>query len=228
MGQVRAHDFGVPREGLQNKLMEWINLEVEGPSILWVHGVGGSGKSFLLDILAKHLRSVDRLAASFIFQYSQRSESEGDGLIPTLVWQIMHTFPMTRPHIDAYIASDPTIFDRSRRIQMDCLFVKPLIAAYPTRGWSAKLLGTFVDKLRSKKVARPVIIIDELDQCRDAEVACDLLRIFAGALLQLPIPFQLMIGSRPTPQIKRTFDYDLTFRQPINVEKLCVDATNPT
>lgn len=120
------------REAIIRDLLQWVENGDHETSLIWLHGAAGVGKSALAQTLAELCRKNTRLMASFFFSKAARSSDRSDGnfLIPTLVYQLMQSLPETKRYIEAYLEQDPGIFSKSRETQMESLFVKPLQLAH--------------------------------------------------------------------------------------------------
>jgi len=208
------------REAIMQELMEWITSSDDFASILWLHGSAGVGKSAVAQTLAELCRREGRLVASFFFSRTATNAERSDGnrLLPTIVYQLIQAFPDVRASIETYINHDPAIFDKSRSTQMDCLIIKPLSDTGPQKSRSIRkymkhLAVKLALGLRRKTARQPqLILIDGLDECQDPNVQCDLLKVIAEATKTFPLPFRILIASRPEPYLRRVFDHDPSFR----------------
>jgi len=132
------------REAIIRDLLQWVENGNHEPRLIWLHGAAGVGKSALAQTLAELCRKNTRLLASFFFSKAARSfdRSDGNFLIPTLVYQLMQSLPETKRYIEAYLEQDPGIFSKSRETQMESLFVKPLQLAYAAELASLEAIRT--------------------------------------------------------------------------------------
>ena len=201
--------------------------------MLWLHGSAGTGKSALAQTIAELLKLDGQLLASFFFSRTSASNrSDGNTLIPTLIYQLMLAFPEIRPHVEAYIKKDLAIFQKSRATQMDALFVQPLLAAFPIptstpleplkgkkqksfsfKRYAKKILGDSrlpVNTLTGKVSSR-VIVIDGLDECTGQEVQIDILKVIINSIPRFPFPIRILVASRPESYLTRFFDHDSSY-----------------
>ena len=65
-----------------------MNNDVDKSSVFWLYGGAGAGKSAIAQSLPDRFQQKD-LAASFFFFRGDATRNDGDGLIPTLVSQLV-------------------------------------------------------------------------------------------------------------------------------------------
>jgi len=58
-----------------------------------------------------------------------------------------------------------------------------------------------------------LIIIDGLDECKGQDIQCDILRVIATAIPNLPYPFRFLVTSRPEGHLVRTFDNNTAIKK---------------
>ncbi len=192
------------RQAILQEIEDWANSDNCSASMFWLYGGAGAGKSALAQTLAEKFKKLRRLAASFFFSKTAvPTRGNGDQLVPTLVLQLLETFPDLRPLIEDQIRKYPTLFHKSRESQWETLFVEPNLTLASSKFEQGHPL---------------LIVIDGLDECQDADVQCDLLQIIASSIPRLPFPFCFLIASRPESHIVRTFDHHRAL-QAINVQR---------
>ncbi|KAF9530764.1 hypothetical protein CPB83DRAFT_850266 [Crepidotus variabilis] len=188
------------REAIQKEILDWINLLTQSGLVMWLRGSAGSGKSAIAQTIAELLNNAKTPSASFFFSRISGSPTrvDGDRVLPTIIYQLCLLLPEYQDIVMKKLTQDPSLFERSRESQMDALFTKPL------QQFSFRRL---LRKLRQLRSVPLVIIIDGLDECRDPEIQCDLLRIIADAAASIRNrPVRFLIASRPETHITRTFD----------------------
>ncbi|KAJ7191827.1 hypothetical protein B0H12DRAFT_1304935 [Mycena haematopus] len=155
--------------------------------ILWLHGPAGAGKSAIIQSLCEKLEAEGCLAANFFFKRGSVSRGDASRLFATIVYQLAD--PLKVPELDAAIfrnlCHDPAIVNKSFSVQLEKLIIEPCRLANLT--------------------SPPIIIIDGLDECEGEEVQEEILRCFANCVLENPLPFYLLIASRPEAYITETF-----------------------
>ncbi len=189
------------RTAMMQRLEAWV--ERGSSDMFWLYGGAGAGKSALAQSLAERSRS---LAASFFFsKTSTTPRTDGDKLIPTLVYQLLQAIPDLRRFVENQIRDNLDLFEKDRKTQMEILFVTPLKTAFNANA------------IQVSGFPR-VIVIDGLDECRGTDVQCDLLRIIANAISRLPNLFRFLVASRPEIHIERTFEHDVAL-QAITIDR---------
>ena len=175
---------------------EWINTDrAEGApsSVFWLYGGAGVGKSALAQSLSEKFQEKELLAASFFFFRSDASRNNGDHLIPTLVSHLVRTFEGMAPCVEDKIRKNGDLFTKRYQTQIRKLLIEPLIAL----------------ESKGAPITHPrLIVIDGLDECKYPEVQCELLRVIARAIPQIPYPLRFFITSRPEAHIRPVFDHD--------------------
>ncbi|KAJ3511794.1 hypothetical protein NLJ89_g3895 [Agrocybe chaxingu] len=168
---------------ITQEIMDWINSDDEIASIMVLHG------------------KKDDLRPPFFLSRSAASpqRSDGDAVIPTLVYQHLQVFPWLKERVLEDISKDPGLFARSREVQFDRLFVK-YFQALPQQ-----LPGDAQHRL---------IALDGLDECSDRSVQQDLLRIIAAAVPRLRHPFRFFFACRPEVHLMQVVNNDRLFQHP--------------
>lgn len=161
-------------------------------SLFWLHGGAGVGKSALAQSLSEKFQKK-QLAASFFFFRSDPSRNNGNNLIPTLVSHLIGTFEGIKPFVGGRILKNRAVFTKRYQFQIQELLVEPLLAL----------------KAEEPLVTRPrLIVIDGLDECQNPDIQCELLRVIARAIPQIPYPLRFFITSRPEAHITHVFNHD--------------------
>lgn len=182
------------------KIEDWVHEDVPESSIFWLHGGAGAGKSALAQTLAEKFKVNEDLAASFFFFRGDANRNDGNRLIPTLSLQLVQSFEGLDVFVEEKVIQNSDLFGKTRQSQMLDLLVEPLIRL------SIEEVESDIMTLRSHP---RLVVIDGLDECRDMDMQCDLLRIIGITLPHLPYPIRFLITSRPESHITRIFQHDL-------------------
>lgn len=203
------------RVELLQDIARWANGD-ERPSILWLNGIAGTGKSTIARTVARTHYDRGDLGASFFF--SRRSGHIGcaDTLFTTLASQMGTNIPALRRYISETILEAPNIAAHSLRDQWDKLILEPL------------------EKLDRTSDARFImIVIDALDECESERDIRVVLRLLATNSMLKNIKLRIFLKSRPELAIRSSFSQILeTQRQsfelyniaPSIVVKCCVST----
>ncbi|KDR84244.1 hypothetical protein GALMADRAFT_111471 [Galerina marginata CBS 339.88] len=178
------------RVAILQHLLAWATALTYTYPIIWLHGPAGSGKSSILRAIAQMLSDQGLLIASFFFFRSAGSRNSSEHFIATLAYQLAISIPTTRPYIEEAIESNPLIFSLSLWDQARAFLISPIHAVYCNNP----------DDFNPR-----VIIVDGLDECRDPEKQCEILRVLCYVLEHLPIPLAVLIASRPEHHIRGEF-----------------------
>jgi len=185
------------RLGIIQIIEEWIECDGDNASIFWLHGGAGVGKSAIAQSLSEKFQGNEQLAASFFFFRSDSARNDGDHLIPTLVSHLVRTFKGIDILVEDRIRKNWDLFTKRYQSQFQELLVEPLLAL--------KSKGALVTHPR-------LVVIDGLDECRNPEVQCELLRVIARAIPHIPYPLRFLVTSRPESHIALIFNHDLDFQ----------------
>lgn len=111
----------------------------------------------------------------------------------TIAYQLALSIPETRPHIEQAIKTDPLFFSKSLEHQAKVLIVLPVVAILHE------------PRLASKQYRR-IIIVDGLDECSNSNEQYRILQVLSWLLRNLPIPFAILLASRPEHHIRDAFN----------------------
>ncbi|KAF8966764.1 hypothetical protein BDZ97DRAFT_1728766 [Flammula alnicola] len=212
------------RAAVIREIMDWIRSEDPSPSMMWMRGPAGAGKTALAQSIGELCQKEEDLAASFFFSRTAVSSDQSDGgtLIPTIAYQLAFSYPEAKILIRRRIEKDPSVLELSNRTVMEKLLIEPfnswltVILCWITATFLFRWMGWFQPRL---------IVIDGLDECRGEETQCELLKVIGSTIQLLPRPFRILITSRPESHIQRTFGHEEIFRT-INLKQLDLGVLN--
>lgn len=167
--------------------------------ILWISGPAGAGKTAIAQTVADACAKSSILAASFFFFHGASGRNTSDGLILSIVYQLVITMPDKRVQIGQIVEEDPSILYKPLEIQIEKLIL-PLFAP-PSSG------ETHADTAPSHSQIPSVIIIDGLDECRGDNSQRDVVQHIGQLVCDDNIPLRFVIVSRPEPQIEESFGH---------------------
>ncbi|KAK7676704.1 hypothetical protein QCA50_020336 [Cerrena zonata] len=173
------------REGVLQTIMDWVeNVNDDKKSILWLHGLAGSGKSTIANTIAARLHNLHRRGA---FLFFERNKTDRNAVIRTMAAQLAIADPTLRSRICAAINEDRSVVDSTLEKQFADLLCSPLTTA------AQSLLGPIV------------IVLDALDEYGDVNSRKSLLTLIADEFTHLPNNFRFLITSRPELDIDNMF-----------------------
>ncbi|KAF9530806.1 hypothetical protein CPB83DRAFT_725405, partial [Crepidotus variabilis] len=145
------------RDAILQDIKRWSNSGRWSPSFFWLTGSPGSGKSAICQALAELCKQDGTLLANFFFSRVAGSagRSNGDRLLPTLIYQTMQNLPEVRQSIEYAIRSNRSILTSTRAALIQTLFCAPL-SQFSVRRFFREWFGTPIR----------LVIIDGLDECQ--------------------------------------------------------------
>jgi len=175
--------------------MGWIEDGQRTCFIKWLYGPAGSGKSAIAQTIAEICHELGLLAASFFWSRTAAGRNSEERLAASLAYQLGVFFPDVQDHIEQAVERDPSLFSRSLDAQMESLILEPLKKLFAGPG-----TGSPVHTGPSK-----LIILDGLDECSTREAQQRILKAVAQLVQKSPIPFIVLIASRPEQAIRDSF-----------------------
>ncbi|KAJ7775231.1 hypothetical protein B0H14DRAFT_2401723 [Mycena olivaceomarginata] len=187
-----------------DSLWAWSSENNVDSRVLWLHGPAGAGKSAVAQSFCERLEADGRLGGSFFFKRGHPSRGNARKLFPTIAYQLA-LLPELNREISKRIEKDPSIITRALSTQFHKLVIKPCH--------------------QSRHNRTLVIVIDGLDECDNHQVQQEILRALDSAVHRNPLPFRILITSRPEPHIQETFKGPLRqFHRPLNIRQAFEDV----
>ena len=164
-----------------DEIEQWVN-DFEKPSVYWLNGLAGTGKSAIAQTVAERMSEVGKLGASFFCSRDFEDRSDLWLIFPTLAVQLARRYAGFRSIFVPLAWSDQGIAYESLYNQMKKLIVQPLV----------------------ESAISTVIVIDALDECKDEEPASAILSVLGRFVPQIP-NVKIFVTGRPEPRIQRGF-----------------------
>ena len=163
------------------QLENWLE-DKQGQHLFWVNGLAGTGKSTIAQTFAEITFAEGKLGASFFCSRDSEDRSNIQAIFPTLALQLAYRYPLFREQLLQVLRANPGIGRQSLCSQLEKLLVGPF------------------------KTARisTLIIIDALDECKDAEPASAILSMLSRYADEIP-DIRFFITGRPEPRIRSGF-----------------------
>ena len=152
------------------------------PSVYWLNGLAGTGKSTIAQTIAERVFADGQLGASFFCSRDFLDRSDLQLIFPTLAVQLARKYTQFRSVFVPLVQSDPGIIYETLYNQMDKLIVGPL----------------------KESAVSTVIVIDALDECKDEEPTSAILSVLGQVVSEIPM-VKIFITGRPEPQIQEGF-----------------------
>ncbi|KAJ7807160.1 hypothetical protein B0H13DRAFT_589853 [Mycena leptocephala] len=162
--------------------------QLQAPSVMWLYGPAGAGKSAVAQTMAEKWATEDALAAAFFFGRWRAGGSSGERLFPTIAYQLALHVSALRNAIALAVEADPAICDKAMEEQARALIVNPLrdLDIPPARPYA--------------------VIIDGLDECNDKSMQARIVKIIFQIFFENKLPLRFLICSRPEPYIREAFE----------------------
>jgi hypothetical protein len=177
--------------------------------LFWLSAPVGAGKSAIAQTFAEICLQQGCLGAAYFFIRSSDSHHPRT-LIPSLAFQLAVNVPDYEKNLKTAVLHDPSIFHKSRRVQLQKLIVEPFMLLLDQKPDTAH---------------KPLfIILDGLDECRSIEAQCEIVEIVGEVIrLQKDLPLLWFITSRPEPHLQNAFS-QADFSIDCNREVLWIDS----
>jgi hypothetical protein len=128
-------------------IKEW-SMDMSQPSIYWMNGMAGTGKTTIAYSLSLILTSIHILGATFFCSRLVDECSKVERIFPTIAHNLARNYPSIASTILEVLKNDPDVAKRNLNQQFTELLVKPIRVATET--------------LARKPI---VVAIDALDEC---------------------------------------------------------------
>ncbi|KAF9071960.1 hypothetical protein BDP27DRAFT_1445965 [Rhodocollybia butyracea] len=217
------------RETILRELKDWVKQDTpqvfpHDSSIRWLYGPAGAGKSAIAQTIAEACAKNGTLAGSFFFWRSDPSRNNPERLFTTLALQITAAIPELRSIMNSVVIRNPSVLTSSIEIQFHDLILQPWFkvqmhqellekpsSSYlhnPEKSQSpfSSTLGTGTSSSPLSSTRPQIIVIDGLDECSHSRDQQHILSILKDAMHKHPLPFRILITSRPEPRIKESFN----------------------
>ncbi|KAM7210541.1 hypothetical protein V8F06_014077 [Rhypophila decipiens] len=158
-------------------LVKWINGPTDSSSLLWIHGLPGSGKSILSSYVIDHLAQNGYACQYFFIRQGDSRKRSFSALLRSIAFQITQ--------------SDPLFLRAIARVS----------ANLALRGADARTIWQriFRSILFTQARSEPMFwVIDGFDECDDVRTGIKLLT----EVLNLPASIKILVTSRWNPEIE--------------------------
>ena len=164
-----------------DKIELW-TCDFDKPSVYWLNGLAGTGKTTIAQTIAERMSADGRLGASFFCSRDFEDRRNLRSIFPTLAVQLARRYSQFRSIFIQLVQSNPEIVHESLYAQMKKLIIQPL----------------------AKSAVSTVIVIDALDECKDKEPASAILSVLGQFVAEVPT-VKFFITGRPESRIQEGF-----------------------
>jgi hypothetical protein len=169
------------RETILTEVESWTKDFDKSP-VFWLNGLAGTGKTTVAQTVSERAFADGLLGASFFCSRDFQDCSDLHFIFPTLAFQLAHRYPQFRSILTSLLQSNPDIAHESLYNQMKKLIAEPL----------------------SSLDVSTLIVIDALDECKDAEPSSAMLSVLGQFVGRIP-RVKFFITGRPEPRIRTGF-----------------------
>jgi WD40 repeat protein/Mrp family chromosome partitioning ATPase len=174
------------RVDLLREIYDWAD-DIDGKCIFWLRGKAGTGKSTISRTVAQAFADQGRLGASFFFKRGEHDRENASLFFTTIAVDLVRQIPELATPIHQAIDEDPGIARKVLREQFEKLIYQPLAYIGPTSS------------------ARPILVIDALDECdREGDIRT-ILSLLASIRRLGSAHVQVFLTSRPELPINLGF-----------------------
>jgi hypothetical protein len=167
-------------------VFNWVNNPASERSLI-LFGPAGTGKSSIAHEIACRFEEMHRLASSFIFVRKEQSKTNAYHLFLNLAHDLAARYPLFKTALGRIVKDDTSL-------------------RLSTRDYATVFRCLICDPLKYLPIVGPVlIVIDALDESRDATGRHGLHTFLATHLSELPSNFRILITSRPDVDIESVF-----------------------
>ena len=164
-----------------DEIERWTD-DFQKPSVYWLNGLAGTGKSAIAQTIAERMSEGGKLGASFFCSRDFEDRSDLRLIFPTLAVQLARRYAGFRSIFVPLARSNQGIAYESLYNQMERLIVQPLI----------------------KSAISTMIVIDALDECKDEESTSAILSVLGQFVSKIP-RVKIFVTGRPEPRIQDGF-----------------------
>ncbi|CAJ0542721.1 Ff.00g002200.m01.CDS01 [Fusarium sp. VM40] len=159
----------------------------ESPTLFWLEGMAGTGKSTISRTVAHRLAEQRIFGGSFFFKKVEAARATPENLFTTIAASLHAQQPALSRHIEDVIENNPQIHEKPYLQQFKTLLLEP------------------ISRVRSDLVKTIVMVIDALDEC-DHEVITNIITdVLPNASDLRLIRLKIFLTSRPELPIKAGF-----------------------
>jgi WD40 repeat protein len=174
--------FTGTRKTILKTITDWLEDEAQ-PTLFWLNGLAGIGKSTIAKTIAKYANDHEVLGGSFFFSRGDKTLSDASLVFPTLAFQLAQSDPDFKKSLGKALEQNADYGYEAAPTQLDKLIITPLRESNTRR----KIL---------------LFVVDALDECSSKDKAAELLHLLLAHSTRFPFVFRIFITSRPENHIR--------------------------
>ncbi|KAG8738853.1 hypothetical protein FRC10_006424, partial [Ceratobasidium sp. 414] len=176
------------RVDIINEIVAWVQRSDAGPSLAWVQGLAGLGKSSIATSVCRQLDEQHALASSFFCKRDNPELREPRRVLTTIIYGLARRWEAYGEAVVAVLREDPDLHSKHIQPLYDALVAKPLQGLTEAK----------------QPTGTPVVVVDALDECGDNTTRKQLLACLRG-MSQLVPSLKVIVTSRPDVDIQEFF-----------------------
>lgn len=191
--EVRRSCLGGTRVEFLQQIYAWVaaaceqsNTTPDGGIVLWINGLGGTGKTTVARSVSEWCEKHGVLGGSFFCSKSDAECSDPNLIFLTLCRQLCAHHEPFKTKVEAVLARDPNIVNSGPYRQFEELIVEPLEAL-------------------DSPFPRSVFVLDALDECKNEGAKSTILSVIAKFIARIAKFLFFIITSRPEDHITALF-----------------------
>ncbi|KEP48259.1 vegetative incompatibility protein HET-E-1 [Rhizoctonia solani 123E] len=187
------------RKQVLSNLENWL-VDNGMPTVYWMNGMAGTGKTTIACTFSQRLEERERLAASFFCTRTSVDCCDVARIVPTIAYQLARYSIPFQSALYEILGKEPNAGSKHAEKQFERLLRDPL----------QKAKDAIPDNL--------VVVIDALDECGDrngVETILDMLFRYAKDL-----PLRFFVSSRPEPEIYNRMMLDINARAALHLHDI--------
>lgn len=174
------------RVELLRDIDDWINSR-KAPTIFWLNGMAGTGKSTISRTVATTTAMHRRLGATFFFKKGETDRGNMSRFYTTIAYQLVRSIPDIVPHIRSAIDGKDSVIEKSAGKQFEKLILQPLM------------------QVRHRTRAILAIVVDGLDECDGDDDIQRLITLLCDLKDIKNFRVRVLITSRPELPVRLGF-----------------------
>ena len=174
------------RTKILNEIVDWINnTDTSAPSVFWLYGQAGKGKSAIAHTIALQARNLGMLGSCFCFTRVRQHEGLHTKLFPTMARDLADRDLRLRP-----LLAKAIIHDHSLRNTADV-----------AEQWERFIIEP-LSQLERSSTGNVVVVIDALDESGAETTRVSILEALTENYGKLPTNIRILLTSRPLMDIQ--------------------------